>query len=205
MFAKQNGLVICDMKAAKAVAAAVLNGEKAGVKCVFPHSELPGELTECDSGNIGICISGSADEKPFETTLYLLPKNLIVGIGCRRDTTCDAIITHVMRVFSENGLDIRRVASVASIDLKADERGLAEFCERFSLPLNTFTAEELMRAEGDFAHSDLVEAVTGADNVCERAAVCAGGRIIVPKTAGNGITCAVGESPVFIDFERSED
>lgn len=205
MFAKKNDLIICDMRAAKAVAAAVLNGDTAGFRCNCPHSEIPPELTEADSGDIGICVSGNADGKPFGTTLHLLPKNLIIGIGCKKGTPCDTIIKHIMQVFSDNSLDIRRLAAAATIDIKNDEPGLKKFCERFSLPLRTFTAEELMSAEGDFARSDFVEQTTGADNVCERAAVCAGGRIIVPKTAGNGVTAAVAELPVFIDLERKDD
>ena len=45
--------------------------------------------------------------------------------------------------------------------------------------------------EGDFTPSDFVKGVTGVDNVCERAAVRAGGTILVPKQAKNGVTVAV--------------
>ena len=202
VFAKKNGLVICDMNAAKAVAAAVLNGEKVCVKCAYPHSEIPVELTECDNGNIGICISGNADDKPFDTTLNLLPKDLVTGIGCKKGTSCDAVTSHIMSVFSENRLDIRRLSAVATIDIKADERGLREFCEQLGVPLKTYTAGELMQAEGEFSHSDFVVKTTGADNVCERAAVCAGGMTKVPKTARKGVTAAVAELPVYINFAK---
>ena len=204
MFAKNNDLVICDLGAAKAVAAAVLNGDEVGVKCGYPHSEIPAELTGNDSAQTGICISGNADDKPFETTLNLVPKNLIVGIGCKKGTACDSIISHILRVFSENRLDIRRVSAVATIDIKSEETGINELCKRFSLPLKTYTADELMNVDGKFAHSDFVEHTTGADNVCERAAVCAGGTLIVKKNAGTGVTAAVAELPVYIDFERND-
>lgn len=204
IFAKNNGLFICDMQAAKAVAAAVLNGDSVGFKCAYPHSQIPLELTECERGYIGICVADSEDEKPFDTTLNLLTKNMIVGVGCKKGIACDSITTHIMRIFRDNRLDIRRLAAVATIDIKANEPGLNEFCERFSLPLKTYSADELMSAEGDFAHSEFVEQTTGADNVCERAAVCAGGRLTVPKTAENGVTAAVAELPVFIGFERND-
>ena len=45
--------------------------------------------------------------------------------------------------------------------------------------------------EGDFTPSEFVKGVTGVDNVCERAAAAAGGRVIVPKQARNGVTVAV--------------
>ncbi len=202
LFATRNRLVICGMNEAKAVAAAVLNGDDTGIRCDYPHSAFPPELTERGGGDIGVCISGNPADKPFATTLNLLPANLIAGIGCKKGTPCDSIMTHIIGIFRDNGIDIRRLAAVATIDIKADEAGIKDLCERFSLPLITFTAEELMSAEGNFAHSDFVERTTGADNVCERAAVCGGGSIIVPKTARNGITAAVAELPVFIDFER---
>ncbi|MCR5168629.1 MAG: cobalamin biosynthesis protein [Oscillospiraceae bacterium] len=204
IFAKKNSLVITDMSAAKAVASAVVNGEKVGLKCAYPHSEIPGELSGCDSGKIGICISGNADDKPFDTTLNLLPENIAVGIGCKKNTPCDAIKKHILSVFSDNGLDIRRLSAAATIDIKAEEPGLIGFCEEYGLVLKTYTADELMSVTGDFTHSDFVEKTTGADNVCERAAVCEGGRIIIPKTAQNGVTAAVAEMPVFIDFERKD-
>ena len=204
MFAKNNGLVICDMDAAKAVAAAVVNGEEVGFLCGYPHEEIPPELTGTDSGKIGVLVSGSAGEKPFDTTLNLLPKNLAVGIGCKKRTPADTVTDSVMRVFSENGLDIRRLAAAATIDIKSDEPGLVAFCESFSLPMKTFTADELMSVKGEFTRSDFVEKTTGTDNVCERAAVCAGGTLIVRKTAGNGVTAAVAELPVNIVFNTPE-
>ena len=204
MFAKHNGFVISDMNAAKAVAAAVVNGEKVGFYCEYPHTEISPELTECDGGKIGICVSGSAGDKPFDTTLNLLPKNLVAGIGCKKGTFADTVTDFVMKVFSDNGLDIRRLAAVATIDIKSDEPGLLAFCESKGLPLKTYTADELMSVPGEFSHSDFVEKTTGADNVCERAAVCAGGRLIVRKTAGNGVTAAVAELPVNISFTSSD-
>ena len=202
VFAKKNGLVITDMGAAKAVAAALVNSEKVGFKCSYPHSEMPDELTDSGSGKNGICISENANDKPFDTTLNLLPRNLIVGIGCKKMTPFTTIKSHITSVFSENELDIRRLACVATIDIKAEETGLIGFCEKFGLPLKTYTADELMSAQGDFTHSDFVEKTTGADNVCERAAVCAGGKLIIRKSAENGITAAVAELPVYIDFEK---
>ena len=83
------------------------------------------------------------------------------------------------------------VAGVATIDLKKDESGLLAFCARRGLPLTTYSAEALAAVEGDFTPSAFVQGITGVDNVCERAASAAGGRIIVPKQANNGVTAAV--------------
>ena len=83
------------------------------------------------------------------------------------------------------------MAGVATIELKKDEPGLLAFCARRGLPLTTYSAEALAAVEGDFTPSAFVRGITGVDNVCERAAAAAGGRIIVPKQANNGVTAAV--------------
>ena len=81
--------------------------------------------------------------------------------------------------------------AVATIDLKADEPGLLSFCENHGLPLYTYSAAELAAVPGSFTGSDFVKKTTGVDNVCERAAVLCGGRLLSRKEAGNGVTVAL--------------
>ena len=60
-----------------------------------------------------------------------------------------------------------------------------------------------MKVKGDFEGSDFVLETTGADNVCERSAVLgSGGKLIIHKTAGEGVTVAAAEKPIYLDFER---
>ncbi len=100
---------------------------------------------------------------------------------------------------------MRAVATVASIDIKAAEAGLLEFCKEKSLNFVSFSADELSAVCGDFSSSEFVRGVTGVDNVCERSAVLAASRLatreevesgeppelIVKKCSGNGVTVAV--------------
>ncbi len=201
-FAKANGLIISDMSAAKEIASAVLDGETAGLFSEYPCSNIPGELSAGAGFRTGICISPDRSKKPFPVTLNLVPRNIIVGIGCKRGTSCGRIDAHVMHCLETAGIDADRICAAATIDIKSDETGLLEFCRNRSVRLLTFSSGELMQARGSFSHSDFVQKNTGADNVCERSAVCAGGRLFFPKTAGNGVTAALAELPVTIDFER---
>ena len=73
-------------------------------------------------------------------------------------------------------------------------------CAAHGWPLTCYSAEELRRAEGTFTPSAFVEQTTGVDNVCERAAAAEGGRIIVPKTAENGVTVAISEKEWEVSF-----
>ena len=78
-----------------------------------------------------------------------------------------------------------------SIDLKQDEAGLLTACEKNNWPVHFYTAQQLRDVAGDFTPSDFVRSVTGVDNVCERAALLDAEKLIVQKTARDGVTVAV--------------
>ena len=183
-----NGLLaITDRVLAKEVSAALLEGRPVGFASDFGHP-CPEGLTT-GPAELGVWITDRTGEGPFPRALRLVPRSLILGIGCRRGTPEAAIAAAADAALA--GLAPEAVAGVATIDLKKDESGLLAFCARRGLPLTTYSAEALAAVEGDFTPSAFVRGITGVDNVCERAAAAAGGRIIVPKQANNGVTAAV--------------
>ena len=150
-------------------------------------------------GKLGI-FAGYHLRLPFERTLRLIPRCLSLGIGCRKGTPKVKIEKAVLKVFADEGLDIRAIDGVYSIDIKSDEQGLIEFCGDMKLPLKFYSADELSAVSGDFSQSDFVKSVTGVDNVCERAALASSDGIIVKKTALNGVTVAVGVKNKEVQF-----
>lgn len=201
-FAKANGLVITDLGVSKKIASAVLDGEKIGLQSEYPCENIPPEISIDKACKIGIYIGIDDAKKPFETTLFLPPKNIVVGIGCKRGTSCEMIEAHVTACFESAKISEERLCAAATIDIKSDEKGLLEFCRKRKIRLLTYSAEELMSVNGDFKSSDFVLKTTGTDNVCERSVARSGAKLILPKTAENGVTAALGELPVSIDFER---
>ncbi|MBQ8687660.1 MAG: cobalt-precorrin 5A hydrolase [Ruminococcus sp.] len=202
-FAKANQLLITDLKVAKKIAAAVLSGEKIGLYSDYSCRNLPPDIVEDTMCRTGVCISADPSKAPFPVTLNLIPRNIVIGIGCKRGTSCDAIERHVADSLRTAGIDSRRICALSTITIKADEPGLLAYCEKHSLKLHIYTAEELMEVSGNFIASEFVKKQTGADNICERSAVrCSGGKLILRKTSGNGVTAAAAELPVTPDFER---
>ena len=143
------------------------------------------------AGEIGILVSWEI-RQPFRKTLRLVPKVLYLGIGCRKGISMEAIEEAVEEVFAKHRLDRKAVAGVCSIDRKAEEQGLLAFCKMHHWPVTFYTAQELRQVPGTFASSSFVEQTVGVENVCERSAVRAAGRLLVPKTACSGVTVAVG-------------
>ena len=102
---------------------------------------------------------------------------------------------------AEENLWPEAVCAAATIDLKAEEPGLLDFCAGHGWPLTTYSAKELRKAEGMFTPSAFVERTTGVDNVCERSAVlAAGGPLLTEKHAGNGVTMALAWRPFRLDW-----
>ena len=141
--------------------------------------------------DVGVAITERQIDPPFPVTLWLRPRTLVLGAGCRRDIDPDAFEEKVLSFLKENSVSLLALRAVATIDLKQHEPALVRFCSRYSLPLQVYSADELRAVPGIFAHSDFVEKTTGVDNVCERAAVLAGGSLLVGKTAAEGITLAL--------------
>ena len=198
-FARKNRLAVTDWKMAKQISAKLLEGKRVGICSELPwKGELPKEL---------YWYHGSMEEKQLEetiifiscrrvsipeNTLCLVPKSVVVGIGCRKGTAKEKIADAIHQCLFEEGILAEAVSVVASIDLKKGEAGLCGYCQEKQIPFVTFSAKELQKAEGEFSASFFVKEVTGVSCVCERSAVsAAGGELLCHKKVYDGVTVAL--------------
>ena len=176
VFAKQNNFTIWSMKQAKQFSAALLDEKECGILFTNHGKDVEGTL-------------------PYDTTTVLIPRNIYIGIGCKKGKEPAALQAFFEDVLSENDLLKESVAGLASIDLKKEEGCIHALANIWKLPVTFYTKEELANAKGAFTSSDFVAEVTGVDNVCERSASLAsdGGRCLVEKQVRDGMTMAVYE------------
>lgn len=224
VFAKKNGLVITDREAVKKISAGLLNGEKAALYIEDPFVNVtgtpPDEIVLCESFkkaeqySYQIIITGSLEQyvkgresevkEPEQEgcSLLLLPRNIAAGIGCRKGIEESVLENGFLGILAENGVDIRQVKSIASIDLKKNEPELLHLCEKYRIPFETYTAEELRSVSDVTTASEFVKKITGVDNVCERAArlSCSAGSMIQGKRIREGMTAALVKCPREITF-----
>ncbi|MEY8353764.1 cobalt-precorrin 5A hydrolase [Lachnospiraceae bacterium 54-53] len=199
LFAKKQGLAMGDLKKAKEVSSAVLKGEPVGFHSDFPvEGRLPEGLflREACRVNVWITVRNEPEEAFLREALRLVPRLLILGIGCRKGVPAETVEQAVDQVFSRWNLSQEGLITCASIDLKKEEPGICEYAAKRGIGIYTFSAQALSETKGEFSSSSFVRQVTGVDNVCERAALaCAeklgGGRLLVRKQALNGVTIAV--------------
>ena len=225
LFAKDNQLLISDLKKAGRFTASLLEEREASVIIPSKYADviryedgIPAELKVYDlsdeqleslQGTNAALITPEAESSDkANTPLRLIPRCVILGVGCRKGKSYEELRDYVEEALQELGLCREAVCAIASIDVKKEELGLISLAADFGVPLLTFSAEELEKAELEnwtFAESDRVREHVGTGNVCERAAVSAGaGKILRGKTAKDGMTICVGMKPVEL-YWKPED
>lgn len=198
-WASENNYAISSMPLAKRVSSEILKKDIPITSERPLPALLPKGVYEGDSGECGIFI-GIHKKEPFQNTLRLIPRVLTLGIGCRKDTEKEAIAAAVETVFEKYDIDVRAVSRIASIDVKKDESGLLSYAHDLQVPAVFYTAEELRAVPGEFKDSDFVKETVGVGNVCERAALYDGGRLLIKKTAVGGVTVAAALKEWRISF-----
>jgi cobalt-precorrin 5A hydrolase / precorrin-3B C17-methyltransferase len=129
------------------------------------------------------------------------PKVLWVGIGCERGTSQELIVRAIDETCKTYHLATEAIAGIASINLKVDEPGIVELCQRRNLILKTFDAEQLNQVTVPNP-SEVVQQEVGTPSVAEAAAILAGENLIVAKqifkskTQSGAVTVAIAEAEV---------
>ena len=185
LFAKENDLRIVNREGIAKVSSSALEG-KAVTICIkdYPPKNYVDVLVTDESA-----LKDSA-------SIVLCPRKYAVGIGCRKGKPLDEIRNFAESVLTENGIIADEIGAIATVDVKKNEPGLLRLSQYWRVPLLAFDSAVLNKVQGEFASSERVLSAVGTDNVCERASAAAAGKgykLIVRKTACNGITIAVSE------------
>ena len=177
------------------------DGTGDGIRKPCPAGATPDSADAVHALHTHIHIGPELPGESDPDTLCLITRNVVVGIGCRRDCEPAILQASVEAALVGLGLTPEAVCALATIDLKAAEPAVVELAQQRSWPMRTFSAEALAAQSGDFASSEFVRAQVGVDNVCERALACCGATRVLGKQAHQGTTVAVGLVPTTLSFD----
>ena len=193
VFAKKHDLILSSRKLAKDVSAALLDNNCIDIDSDIKSIDVKELKKKLNPKNKACDIKVRITDRIYDdTVLTLIPKNLYIGVGCKKNTDADKMWDFVNDIFRLEGLDIRAVKSIGSIDIKRDEYAIKNLANRLNVPFLTFTKDELNSVSGDFFESEFVRKTVGVGNVCERAVCIQCNNLIVKKTAREGMTVAIG-------------
>lgn len=181
-----------DLKSAKDVTSLIVNGQK--VNILLPKNV---KVSDKNSADGFILVS---NKKNIEYT-RIYPKNLILGIGCKKDIKAEDILSAIEDCLDKNNLDIKSVKKVATVDVKENEKGLIDAAKFLNLDLEIISRDEIKKIQNQFEGSDFVEKAIGVRAVSEPVALLSSvgnGKFLVMKEKYNGITISIYEEEMKI-------
>ncbi len=124
--------------------------------------------------------------------LRLLPKRLIVGIGCNTNTSSQEILELIKDTFDQYQLDLNCLKCLTSTSLKSEETGLRQAAKELGLPFRLVEHESLKEILVP-SPSQKVLKYMGVNSICEASAIVQAqhGSLLVPKTKSKNATLAV--------------
>lgn len=135
----------------------------------------------------------------YKNMVIARAKNLVVGIGCKKNKSFEEIYDKLKYLFNINNLSMDSIRIFSTIDVKKSEKGLINLANHFKKDIKIINRDDVLKIEDDFNGSDFVKKTIGVKSVCEPTAYIASkknGRMLVNKTSLDGITIAVYEEKI---------
>ena len=206
LLAQANHCAIANIAALKHISGALVNGEQVAVLSDIPLAEpLPPDICRAEEAQnarnlVYIGYQTATPATRFKHVLRLIPQNLVLGVGCKRNTTAEDLRRALDQFLAAHGINPLAIKAIASIDLKKDEPALLALSAEYKLRFRTFSAAELAGVSAQITadrKSAFVTSITGAPSVAQAAALlAAGGKTLVPKEIYPGITFSLAATPM---------
>lgn len=193
MIAKENNLLISDMKKAKDISAFLIEGKKVVFEDEDKIIDLPKGYIECTEGSENLPKVKVTNKISGSEALVLVRKNLILGIGCRKDVPKEKMLNFIRESLKEYGYREDSVLKISTIDLKSKEEAILNISQVFSVPLEIHSRGEVRKIEHLFKCSDFVRKSIGVGAVAEPCVYLSGGEIVVERISKEGMTLCIGE------------
>lgn len=210
IIALNNNLIIDDLKIAKVIASRIVNNEEVFFKDDKNMIPCPnGYVLNSEVSNNTLWITSKlVPDKGYSrefsqdyllnlyrknNILKLIRKEIVLGIGCRRNTESEKLYDFVKSALVNNNIDIRAVKTIASIDIKNDEVAILNLAKKLGCDIKFFSKSEISTIENKFVGSEFVKNVIGVKAVSEPVVELLGAEIINGKIKYEGITLTIGE------------
>ncbi len=148
---------------------------------------------EGGANDLAYATANALGAEPVVTTTSEAARSLVVGVGCRRGTSADAIAAAVEAALARAGAGVEEVRLLASAAVKGGEPGLVEAAQRLGLALRFVADDEIRAQAARFEPSAFVQSRVNLPAVAEPAALLAGRRtsLLLPKQVFPGVTVAI--------------
>jgi cobalt-precorrin 5A hydrolase len=135
--------------------------------------------------------------KPY---VFLRPASLVIGIGCRQDTTSSEILGALADACKKAGRSMKSIAAIVSSSAKEDEIGVLATAQQIEVPVRFFKPETLQHCITNLGlkTSIIIDETTGESvaNVCEATALIAAkaDSLVLGATPYTNVMIAIAEA-----------
>ena len=188
MLAEKYDLILQDFDGAKDVTAVLVDGGTIQVIGMTVHEK---QYTS-DKGDAVLYVGH--DHKSYEQpSVQLKPKNLVLSMGCRRNTTVLELKDFVMKSLDMFGYSSGCLIELTSAWIKEDEAGLVELSNQLKIPFTTHTKESILIVSEQFEGSEFVYKTLGVSCVSEPCGYLSSqqGLCLIKKRKHNGMTLSL--------------
>ena len=166
-------------------------------------------LSGHEGGANALCVrlSNLCAAEPIITTTTDAKRTIIVGIGCRKDISSEAILSAVHEALEKVKADIEDVRILASPEVKRQEKGLIEAARVLDRPLLFIPHKDINRCVVCEA-SEVAQNHLGLRAAAEPCALLSGRRtqLILPKMKKDGVTIALArESCSWLEWAQEAE
>lgn len=199
IIARDNHLVIDDLKKAKSICSKLVAGRKVAFLDEAKEISIPKGYEASTDGVEGLVyVTNKKDSKVTEgfnkrESLKLIRKNIVIGIGCKKNFSLVKMRENVLSILENHNVDIRSIKIVTTVDIKRNEVAILELNEFLKSELNIWSIEEIKKVQHKYVGSDFVEKTIGVRVVCEPCVELSQGTLLTEKIACDGMTICIGE------------
>ena len=198
MIAKNFGLEIEDLKKAKSIAAMLVAGKKVGFIDETSEIQCPKgyEVTslENSSNYEGVIYISNKEiiDFPDNIVLKLIRKNIILGIGCRKNYDSLKMGEAVNKILKQYNIDKRAIRCISTVEVKRDEAAIINLSHSLKCGLDIWGIHEIKHIQHKYVGSDFVEKTIGVRAVCEPCTELSSGILLSEKICMDGMTLCLG-------------
>lgn len=196
LLAKENGLEIEDLIKMKTIAALLVAGEKVAFLDEDSQIKPPAGYGVDNLYKYQALVYVTNKDKidfPNANTLKLIRKNIILGVGCKKNYDSEKMLKQVLEVLKEYNVDKRAIRCISTVEIKTNEKAIINLSEVLKCELEIWEINEIKALQHRYIGSDFVEKTIGARAVCEPCVELSGGTFLSSKLNIDGMTLCIGK------------
>lgn len=198
MIAKENDLVIENMKTCKDVAAVLVNGGKVAFKdekniIQVPKGYVAYKKNEIYEAMVIVGNKKSYFEDNNIPVLKLIRRDIILGVGCKKNYDSLKMKNFILKVLKENNINKLSIAQICTVEIKKNEEAIVNLSRELNWPMKIYTIEEIRTIHHKYKGSDFVEKTIGVRAVSEPVVELSGAKLFIEKLTHEGMTLSIGE------------